>query len=133
MLTMHDGLPQEGPGNRASTARALNAVGDLAWRPATAHSGRVVADYPDMTDLPGCPQRAAAAGYELLGHFVLPESAWWDDYYRPMEARLARLPVEFENDAQVMHLLQGQQQEIDVYRRWSEHNGYLFVVARRAD
>ena len=71
------------------------------------------------------------AGYELLGHFLLPEAAWWDDYYKPMEARIASSRVELEDDRPGLAALEEHQREIDYYRRWSEHYGYLFVVARR--
>ncbi len=29
-----------------------------------------------------------ACDYEVLGHFTLPESAWWEPYYQPLEERL---------------------------------------------
>lgn len=92
-----------------------------------------LSDYPEMTDVAGCLERATDAGYELLGDFVLPESAWWDDYYKPMETRLARLRVDFENDPPALSALEDHQREIDYYRRWSEHYGYLFMIVRRTD
>ncbi len=91
------------------------------------------AGYPEMADSQACLDKVANAGYELIGHFVLPESAWWDDYYKPMEARIAALRVELENDAPGLAELEEHQREIDYYRRWSEHYGYLFVIARRPE
>ena len=57
------------------------------------------AEYPAMGDAQATLDKVANAGYEILGHFVLPEAAWWDDYYMPMEARIAGLRVELEGDA----------------------------------
>ena len=90
------------------------------------------AGYPDMGDAQRLVDRVADAGFEVLGHFVLPESAWWDDYYKPMEARIAGLRVEFEGDATLLEELEEHQREIDYYRRWAEHYGYLFVVGQKA-
>jgi SAM-dependent methyltransferase len=91
------------------------------------------ADYPAMQTARTGPDRVVDAGYELCGHFVLLESAWWDDYYKPMEARLASLRLEMEGDPRALAALEEHQREIDYYRRWSEHYGYQFVVARKAD
>lgn len=32
---------------------------------------------------------AQGAGFELVGDFRLPDSAWWDDYYTPMLAHMS--------------------------------------------
>ena len=88
-------------------------------------------DYPAMGDAQATLDKVTNAGYELLGHFVLPQAAWWDDYYKPMEARIASLRAELEDDQPGLAALEEHQREIDYYRRWSKHYGYLFVVARK--
>jgi len=88
-------------------------------------------EYPAIGNAQATLDKVVNAGYELLGHFVLPEAAWWDDYYKPMEARVAALRVELEDDPAGLAALEEHQREIDYYRRWSEHYGYLFVVARK--
>ncbi|MCO5381411.1 MAG: hypothetical protein NHB15_04285 [Methanosarcina barkeri] len=30
-------------------------------------------------------------GFYCIGTFVLPESAWWNDYYHPFEKRLEEM------------------------------------------
>ena len=88
---------------------------------------------PQMGDIGTCIDRVTDAGYRMVEHFVLPVAAWWDDYYKPMEARLASLRVEFEADAPALAILEEHQREIDYFRRWSDHYGYLFVIGERAD
>ncbi len=88
-------------------------------------------EYPGMRTLESGPVRVTDAGYALCGQFVLPEAAWWDDYYKPMESRLASLRVEMESEPAALAALAEHQREIDYYRRWSDHYGYQFVVARR--
>jgi hypothetical protein len=84
-----------------------------------------------MAGVDECLNRARGAGYRVLEHFVLPESAWWDDYYGPMEARLGMLRARYQGDPTATAALADHQQEIDCYRRWSRHYGYLFVIAAR--
>ena len=83
-----------------------------------------------MGDAGSVVDKVANAGYRVLGQFVLPESAWWDDYYKPMEARIASLRASYEGKPELLEELESHQREIDYYRRWSAHYGYLFVVAR---
>ena len=40
----------------------------------------------------------ARCGYKLVGHFTLPEDAWWVEYYGPLEDRLRRLRVKYAGD-----------------------------------
>ena len=56
-------------------------------------------EYPAMTDVEACRAIIRRAGLKLLGDFVLPESAWWDDYYGPLEARARQLADKYRGDA----------------------------------
>ena len=49
------------------------------------------ADYPAMTTIESNKRVIADGGFKPVGNFVLPDSAWWDDYYDPMEQRLLML------------------------------------------
>ena len=48
-------------------------------------------EYPAMADVESRRQTIRDLGFRLLGDFTLPEQAWWQHYYGPMEARLDRL------------------------------------------
>lgn len=89
------------------------------------------AEYPAMGDMAACRRLVTAAGYELAGDFVLPASAWWDDYYRPMERRISALRDRYQGDDVAEAVLAECQEEIDVYRRHGDCYGYGFFVARR--
>jgi SAM-dependent methyltransferase len=69
------------------------------------------------------------AGYRLMGAFTLPEAAWWDDYYRPMQKRLEDLADRFLDDPEAEIVLLEAQDEIECYRRYSTYFGYCFYVA----
>ena len=91
------------------------------------------AAYPAITTVDENVKIVAECGYENLAHFVLPESAWWDDYYTPMEKRLASLREKYADDAFALARIAESQQEIDMYRRYSGSYGYVFYVMRKAD
>ena len=68
------------------------------------------------------------AGYREVGHFTLPESSWWDDYYTPLEKKIPILSEKYRDDEEAMALLRGSQQESDLYRKYSDWYGYVFYI-----
>jgi SAM-dependent methyltransferase len=69
-----------------------------------------------------------AGGYELIGHFPLPDDFWWLDYYVPLQERVFELRKEYAGDQEMQEALDRQQQEIDVYRhhvKWAGSAYYL--------
>ena len=69
-------------------------------------------------------------GYEVLSHFVLPESAWWEDYYNPLERRLKKLRIEYKDNPEALTKFASVQAEIDLYRKFPDYYGYVFYIAR---
>lgn len=86
--------------------------------------------YPDMRDVQGNLQLMGSSGYQVVGHFVLPGSAWWDDYYTPMEARIAELRERYASREDLLDTLDEEAAEIELYRRHSDAYGYVFYVLR---
>jgi len=88
-------------------------------------------EYPSMTDVEDNLALARTNGYELVGHFTLPESAWRDAYYRPLEGRLRSLRGEHAGDPDRLELIESVQKEIDMYRSCSRYYGYVFYLMKR--
>ena len=42
-------------------------------------------EYPAIRHTAALLEAVEACGYETVGHFPLPASAWWNDYYRPLQ------------------------------------------------
>jgi SAM-dependent methyltransferase len=88
-------------------------------------------DYPAM----GKPDDDVAAirdrGFELVGHFTLPDEAWWDDFYTPMEARIAELRGKYAGDVEASAILDQLAREPEMHRRYSDFYANEFFVARR--
>jgi hypothetical protein len=65
---------------------------------------------------------------KLLGDFLLPEAAWWDDYYGPLEARGRQLEAKYAGNAVAAGVLQEVADEVTAYRNYSAYFGYQFFV-----
>jgi hypothetical protein len=85
---------------------------------------------PAMTDVEAALAAIRACGYELLGHFTVPESAWWTSYYHPVEERLRLLRKQHVGNVENLSMIESIQKEIDIYRQYSAYYGSVFFVMR---
>ncbi len=87
-------------------------------------------EYPSMTDVQSNLAIARRCGYEIQGHFTLPKSDWWDQFYAPMEERIAALRHEYAADDQALAVLDALYGEIELHRQFGDVYGYEFIVLR---
>jgi ubiquinone/menaquinone biosynthesis C-methylase UbiE len=86
-------------------------------------------EYPQMQDIETNLADLRVTGYETVGHFILPESAWWD-YYRPIEKRVMLLKERYKNNSVALPILEMELREIDLYRKYSDYYGYVFYIGQ---
>lgn len=70
-------------------------------------------------------------GWSVLGHFGLPDRAWWDDFYTPMEQRIEALRSKYAQDTEALAVLDELAAEPQMHREHAAHYGYDFFVAQR--
>jgi cyclopropane fatty-acyl-phospholipid synthase-like methyltransferase len=112
----------------------LLAVSELSWfRPDPPGECQqfFANEYPAMVDIDTNVATIESCRYEALGHFALPESAWWMPYYQPLEDRLQSLREKYATDPKRIEMIQSVQMEIEVYRRYSSYYGYVFYLMQR--
>ena len=88
-------------------------------------------EYPDIDSVEGNIELIRKEGFELITNFTLPESAWLDNYYLPMEKELPRLNKKYEGNETALGVFEGFRKEIDLYREYSEFYGYEFFVMQK--
>jgi len=71
-------------------------------------------------------------GYDLVGHLPLPDDAWLDVYYGPLEKLVKQLRVQHHEDAEVSRMLDKEQREIEVFKKdpVSLRTGF-FIIQKR--
>ena len=110
------------------------AVTELSWIK-TNPPAEIVAywkeNYPAIRTIAENLQTAADAGYTAISHFILPDSSWWDNYYHPIEKRITMLREKYRGDEAVQKDLDGHQEEVEMFRKYSEWYGYVFYVMRK--
>jgi len=110
------------------------AFTDAVWRtdrPTPEVRAMFEQDYPGMGQVTDDVAAIRDAGFALVGHFTLPDAAWWDDFYAPMEARIAQLRHQYAGDAETLAALDQLADEPAMHRRHGGEYAYEFFVARR--
>jgi SAM-dependent methyltransferase len=109
------------------------AVSEVAWltdAPEPELIGFWNREYPGIKTVSENLDIVLRSGLTPVGHFILPESDWWDGYYSPLESRLAILREKYAGDSEALDVLSASQEEIDLYRKYSRSYGYAFFVMR---
>jgi SAM-dependent methyltransferase len=116
--------------------RGVVAVTELSWLQPHRPDEAVAfwrAAYPGLQSVEENLAIVRTAGYRDLGHFVLPESSWWENYYAPLERRAAALRERHTGDPDAISRLDETVREIDLFRRHSSSYGYAFFVMQATE
>lgn len=111
------------------------AVSHLTWlQPPTDRSPEVVRFWADhgveLHTARVNAEGARRAGFDVLDAFVLPVSAWWEDYYRPLAVRVDIARHHLGADHPARATLDALDREIALYRDHADTYGYVFYLLR---
>lgn len=112
----------------------LMAVTDLVWLdadPPQTVRRFFAEEYPDMADVAARTAAIRRTGYRPVGHFTLPDAAWWEHYYRPLQERLPMLKQKYTGDPTAQGIIASAEKEMEIHRDFSACYGYEFFVMRR--
>ena len=90
-------------------------------------------EYPGITDVPGNLARIGDCGYEVVGHFTLPDDAWWTHYYDPLARNLEVMREKYRLDPQAQRFIDDSADEQRLRREYADLYGYEFIVTRLID
>lgn len=88
-------------------------------------------DYPGMGRVEEVLTTIGASDFALIDHFTLPDQAWWDEFYTPMEERVRELESKYAHDPEGRAALEEVAREPEMHRRYGDYYAYEFFVARR--
>lgn len=87
--------------------------------------------YPGIKTVPENLRQITGCGYDIIGHFSLPEDAWWSEYYEPLEKRIEQLRMKYINDPEALGVLAKEQREIDMFKKYCKWYGSAFFIMQK--
>ena len=85
-------------------------------------------EYPEIDTVAAKLEIIKRNGYTVLDHFVFPASAWTDQYYDPMEERIAEKAKDWGGIPEAEAVLSEARNEISLFRHHSDYFSYAFFV-----
>lgn len=110
------------------------AVHEMTWL--KDHPPKEIKDYwtrvyPEIDTIEENIKIIKKCGYKLLGYFPLPEDAWWEFYYNPLQNRLKTLKIKFKNNAEALEMIAEKQLEIELFKKYNQYYGSVFYVMQK--
>jgi ubiquinone/menaquinone biosynthesis C-methylase UbiE len=87
-------------------------------------------EYPEMTTVEEKLLMIMNCGYEVIGHFSLPEEAWFE-FYGNLKKSIKMKRNKYRNEPEAEEFIKGNLHEIELYERFREYYGYEFYVMRK--
>jgi len=88
--------------------------------------------YPEITTIIEAIKIIKKCGYNLIGYFPLPEDAWWEFYYNPLQKRINSLKKFYQNNPKAMELIEQEEQEIAMFKKYNTWYGSVFYVMQKS-
>jgi ubiquinone/menaquinone biosynthesis C-methylase UbiE len=67
-------------------------------------------------------------GFKVTASFLLPEDAWWVDYYRPLEIRINTLYAKYQNHPEALEVLDQYQHEVNMIKENLQEYSSAFYI-----
>ena len=108
------------------------AVSEVVWLKSNPPSEVVEfwKEYPEIDTVAAKLDIIKRIGYESVGHFIFPATAWTEHYYNPMEQRIAEKTADWSGIPEAEAVLKEARNEISIFRRYSDYFSYAFFVMR---
>ena len=110
------------------------AVSEISWitgrRPAELEDFWK-GEYSEIDTVSGKIKILEDVGYKVLGHFVLPDGCWIENYYNPLMESHKMFLEEFGDSDIARRIVENDIKEFDLYKRYKDYYSYGFYIAQK--
>lgn len=109
-------------------------ISELSWltthRPAELEDFWV-SEYPEMSTIAQKLSQIERSGFKPVGHFVLPERGWTDNYYDPIIERTGPFLNENKRINGTVDIVKEILKEINMYHRYNGYYGHVYYIMQK--
>ncbi|EJX09875.1 type 11 methyltransferase [gut metagenome] len=110
------------------------AVSELSWT--TTSRPKDLEDfwngeYSEMDTIAGKIRVLEESGYKVLGHFILPDECWLDNYYYPLIESHKKFLCNYGEQETAHKIVDTDRKELDFYRKYKDYYNYGFYIAQK--
>jgi ubiquinone/menaquinone biosynthesis C-methylase UbiE len=87
--------------------------------------------YPDIKTIEENLEIIRRCDYKIIGYFPLPDDAWWEFYYNPLQKRLDKLSRKYKDDPKSMEMINLEKREIQLYKKYHKFYGSVFFIMQK--
>ncbi len=88
--------------------------------------------YPEITTISQNMRIIEENGYKPLGHLILPEQGWLDNYYLPLKKIKKEFLQQFSEFDEAKHLINNEfEMEIKLYKKYKDYYSYVFYIMEK--
>ena len=91
------------------------------------------AQYPEIATASAKIEVLEENGYSPIGYYVLPESCWLENYYRPLQKSFPDFIARHRGDERAISIVDAEKEEIALYEKYKAYYGYGVYLARKFD
>lgn len=120
--------------NRYLKAGGLLVVSEITWITASRPLELQKywdSEYPEIDLASSKMSVLEKNGYSPIGYFVLPEHCWLDNYYQPMQDSFKAFLNRNGNSEEARAIVEAENQEIELYKKYRTYYSYGVYVARK--
>lgn len=110
------------------------AVTEISWlvnNPSRDSFEFWIKNYPGINTIEKNLLIIEQCGYRFIDSFVLPEKDWLDNYYSHLQININRMREKYSGYKKALDIINAEQYEIDLYKRFSNDYGYVFYIMQK--
>ena len=89
------------------------------------------AEYPEIASASEKTKVLENNGFTLRGYFILPQTSWIQNYYKPMERRFDDFLRRHHHCELARRVVETHREEISLYQKYKSYYSYGFYVAKK--
>jgi len=88
-------------------------------------------EYPEIDTVSNKIRILEENGYSPVGHFILSQTSWIDNYYKPIEKRFSAFHKKHNNSEMARNMVNLEKEEIRKYKKYKDYYSYGFYIAKK--